>query len=937
MKDLKDLGRGRSTLFLTTILAFLLSGAAHAQYCAAGATTCDEFISNVVVGSISNATGCGLVGGYSDYTAQSTNMTIGVGYGITVTNGNTAYATDEAGIWVDWNQDNDFLDANETIAVTGSPGVGPYTATITPPGGALAGNTRMRIRITYATAPTTCGTHSYGEVEDYTINVAGATPMAYSSSTTTQNTSNASKCAVNQQVVGLEIVTTGSSSPLSLTQLQMNMTGTSLTSDVTNIDVFCTGNSSTFATTTLFGTATPGGGTLTVNGSEALLSGTNYFWIAYDINPGAATSNTLDAQVTQITIGSNYTPSVSSPAGSRPIVACTAGPGGVTNALTAWIHADQDVYTDAGVTLATNGDIVNQWNNQASNPNVLSLTRNGGGNPTLSTNHANYNYNSVISFTADHFVASGLAHDDVLSNANGETMFFVGNQTDLSWEVTASPGSGTCGGNRCNSGFRGAVSQLASSSLAYGTSMVSATANYVGFTGSSGNSTHQNTLNGTTASNTAAGTRDEAITYQLAMGNFPGFSMSGMGAEGIAYAAEVSSTEFQRIESYLAVKYGITMGTNGTARNYLNAAETVIWDATANAGYNYDIAGVAREDASGLDQRKSHSVNMNGANFRDVLTAAIGSNFSSPAQNGTDRSYLMWGSDNAVINSTGVADYAAPLQCRVARTWKAQESGSVGTVTLQFDLDQVIGVGGTVGNNNLADVRLLVDADGTFAAGATAIAPSSFNNITNIVEFQHDFVSGTGFFFSLGSVDIGAAPLPVSMVDIYGECEDGNTVLHWATASEHNNQGFHIYRSEDGQNFENLAFVPGAGESQTLQAYQWTDEDAASEGRYYRLTQEDFDGHETVLNAPMASDCKPALSYEVFPNPFLSQLKIWQSGSIERAWLMDATGRIVKTQALQEGHNVLQFPASLAPGIYFLVLDEGSDRHVERVTHLSEY
>ncbi|HBF87079.1 MAG TPA: hypothetical protein DDX39_00445 [Bacteroidales bacterium] len=162
-----------------------------ASYCDADATTCDEYISNVQCGSISNNSATCTVGGYADYTAQSTSMDIGTGYAITVTNGDP-YLSDQCGIWVDWNQDYDFNDANETIVVTGTPGNGPYTATITPPSGAAAGSTVMRIRIMYTGTLSSCGTEDYGEVEDYTINVtspctAPADPGAI--------TSNSPQCA----------------------------------------------------------------------------------------------------------------------------------------------------------------------------------------------------------------------------------------------------------------------------------------------------------------------------------------------------------------------------------------------------------------------------------------------------------------------------------------------------------------------------------------------------------------------------------------------------------------------------------------------------------------------------------------------------------------------------------------------------------------------
>lgn len=140
-----------------------------AGYCPAQGGVCDEYISNVTVGSINNSSDCD---NYADYTSLSTTMDIGTGYPITVENG-FPYSSDQCGIWVDWNQDEDFNDMDETITVSGTPGPGDYTATITPPAGALAGPTRMRVRITYTGAVSPCGTTTYGEVEDYTITVSG--------------------------------------------------------------------------------------------------------------------------------------------------------------------------------------------------------------------------------------------------------------------------------------------------------------------------------------------------------------------------------------------------------------------------------------------------------------------------------------------------------------------------------------------------------------------------------------------------------------------------------------------------------------------------------------------------------------------------------------------------------------------------------------------
>jgi len=135
-------------------------------YCTASGT-CDEFIARVQLNEIDNLSACT---NYGNYDTLSTTMSVGNSYEITVTNGNPVYPDDQCGLWIDWNQNEEF-DEDEAIPMNGSPGVGPYTATISPPVGAMAGETRLRTRIVYYQTPEPCGATTYGEVEDYTVNV----------------------------------------------------------------------------------------------------------------------------------------------------------------------------------------------------------------------------------------------------------------------------------------------------------------------------------------------------------------------------------------------------------------------------------------------------------------------------------------------------------------------------------------------------------------------------------------------------------------------------------------------------------------------------------------------------------------------------------------------------------------------------------------------
>ncbi len=148
--------------------------------------------------------------------------------------------------------------------------------------------------------------------------------MNYTSSTTTQNNIDpTTPASTNQEIVCIEVVTTGPTSPISITDFELTTLGsTSPGTDVINAKLYYTGTSSTFSTATQFGSPLSGpNGTFTISGTQALSEGTNYFWLTYDINAGAALHNKVDARCTQITVdGSDFAPTVKNPAGDREIL-----------------------------------------------------------------------------------------------------------------------------------------------------------------------------------------------------------------------------------------------------------------------------------------------------------------------------------------------------------------------------------------------------------------------------------------------------------------------------------------------------------------------------------------------------------------------------------------------------------------------------------------
>ncbi|MEN8224000.1 MAG: GEVED domain-containing protein [Bacteroidota bacterium] len=139
------------------------------SYCAASGGI-DEYIANVVFGDIDNPTG---FSNYTDFTYLSTTVDISETYSLTIVGWNT-WPDDDLGVWIDWNQDNDFFDDGENVVCAPECG-GSGIFQITVPANAMVGETRMRIRLKNIgfDCGNPCGETTWGEVEDYTINVFG--------------------------------------------------------------------------------------------------------------------------------------------------------------------------------------------------------------------------------------------------------------------------------------------------------------------------------------------------------------------------------------------------------------------------------------------------------------------------------------------------------------------------------------------------------------------------------------------------------------------------------------------------------------------------------------------------------------------------------------------------------------------------------------------
>lgn len=139
-------------------------------YCTSqGNNSSDEWIGRVEIGTFVNNSGAS---SYTDFTTLKVDVTQGDSYAIQLSPEFSGSTYSEGWkIWIDFNRDGDFTDAGEEVYTSGGTGSSPVSGTISIPSNVTAQETRMRISMKYNGLPSSCESFSYGEVEDYTVNI----------------------------------------------------------------------------------------------------------------------------------------------------------------------------------------------------------------------------------------------------------------------------------------------------------------------------------------------------------------------------------------------------------------------------------------------------------------------------------------------------------------------------------------------------------------------------------------------------------------------------------------------------------------------------------------------------------------------------------------------------------------------------------------------
>lgn len=160
--------------------------------------------------------------------------------------------------------------------------------------------------------------------------------------------------------------------------------------------------------------------------------------------------------------------------------------------------------------------------------------------------------------------------------------------------------------------------------------------------------------------------------------------------------------------------------------------------------------------------------------------------------------------------------------------------------------------------------------------------------------------------------------LPITLASFTGkELTSASNLLEWTTSSEINNDFFTLERSTDAVNFESIATIKGAGNSNKILNYNFIDatlnlEYQTLNTHYYRLKQTDFDGQFEYFDVIAISRKNNSELTAFYFNKQLT-INVFDTRELPTVKILDVTGRVVYETSFENKSVNLSF---LARGIY---------------------
>ncbi len=273
-------------------------------------------------------------------------------------------------------------------------------------------------------------------------------------------------------------------------------------------------------------------------------------------------------------------------------------------------------------------------------------------------------------------------------------------------------------------------------------------------------------------------------------------------------------------------------------------------------------------------------------------------------------------------------------------TWTETQFGSEQILTGVYFPDQLNGwiAGNDYGNSNIGIIFHTTDGGENWSAVNLPVI-DALSSIY-FTDETHGWAAG-----HLGTIITTENPVPVELTSFAAAAENKDVRLSWQTASETNNSGFEVRRSDNKEpgtdNWEKIGFVEGRGTSTQKNNYSFIDKNLEAGSYTYRLVQIDLDGTRTeskVVNVEIHSIPAEYALMQNYPNPFNPSTEIEysipESGNVKLK-VFNSLGQevaVLKNGIEEAGVHKVNFNASnLSSGIYFYRLESGKYVNIRKM------
>ncbi|MFM9945956.1 MAG: T9SS type A sorting domain-containing protein, partial [Bacteroidia bacterium] len=283
-----------------------------------------------------------------------------------------------------------------------------------------------------------------------------------------------------------------------------------------------------------------------------------------------------------------------------------------------------------------------------------------------------------------------------------------------------------------------------------------------------------------------------------------------------------------------------------------------------------------------------------------------------------------------VVCNDGTRGGSAYTTAVVKTTWNITETTAGGSnVSIQFQWN-----GSDEGSTfNRASCQMAHYNGSTWDALGSLASASGSNPYT----FTYSNYTGS---FSPFGMNGGGGPLPVNFLYLNAKQVGDFGDISWATATEKNNDYFSIEKSFDTKSFVSIGKVYGAGNSQQIIHYSFSDSNLAEGTNYYRLKQVDYNGlyEYTPIKVINNTEWSKTNSFKLFPVPAVDVLNLELNSTangIIHINILNQMGKVVsqlETFGNRGKNNIKVDIREIPSGIYFLFIEsDNSVRHTHRL------